>query len=62
MDVVFADGIVGPAAIEDGSEEPGGAFDLVFEAVVFGVAGGGVGATEAGRGAELGGIGPGVGD
>ena len=61
-DVVFAEGVVGPAAVQDGAEEPSGAFDLVPEAVIFGVTSGGVGTTEAGGGAELDGVGPRVGD
>ena len=47
INIVFAEGVVGPAAIKNRAEEPGGAFELVFEAVVFAVAWGGVGAAKA---------------
>ena len=62
LDIVFADGIVRPAAVENGSEHRGGVTNLIFKAVVFFVASGGIGATVAGRGAVLAGVRPRVGN
>lgn len=61
-DVVVAEGVVGPAAVEDGAEEVGGVVELVVKAVINFVAGSGVGAAEAGGGAVLDGVRPRVGD
>ena len=61
-DVVVAEGVVGPAAVEDSAEEVGGVVELVVKAVINFVARSGIRAAEAGGGAVLDGVRPRVGD
>ena len=60
LDIVVAYGIVTPPSIQHTTKQSGGVVDLVFEAVVFGIAGGGVWATVASSGAVLDRVGPSI--